>query len=223
MGKPCEHWLRNTLSNLATASRLYLSWCTDRRMAPLIMRWYCHALVGAEAVVVNSQGFHTDQVQLFASWSVSFSAMFGHPRLYFAVSKHSAAQQTWSITVAECNLPPCPNVNWRIPAEDMLACFASGRDLSSSLSGASLVADCCFHESHWEVGHCVLAAQPMIAKIGKDLFGPRADLNSIEPAAATAEVLSWFFTLTCPNPFAGNLGMLGDTKARLRDWIDRNG
>lgn len=216
--RPSDSWLGNLLVMLREHLAVDLATPVDTRLAPLARRWHCHALIVSEAALADEQGFHRDHVRMLASWSFSFSATLGQPRLYFSLVWHSAAGEAWEVDLFHCKVPARASASWESIADEIVQLLVAGRSLASALCGVVRLGRLELSgPPTWTLRQCELAPVLSIGTIAKELFGPQGGIASTlgpvgadsrnagfekSTEASALRALQWLLAATCPNPFA---------------------
>lgn len=224
--KPAEHWLANVLRIFMSNAYAESPAVQDERIAPLSLRWNCHAFAAAEAIVADAIGFHTDHLQVFMCWSYCFSALQGQPRLYIGISQHSAANETWDVEIVSCKIPGVAKCSWTNISAEILQFLVARQDLLGTLCGASVIARLrfCRPPSGFVLQKCELAPPVCFSAIHKELFGWRdvklGTGHTVCDRVAVARVLGWALPAMCPNPFTHQQDLIIATLEQVSSYME---
>ncbi|CAE8662442.1 unnamed protein product, partial [Polarella glacialis] len=215
--KPNEAWPENLLGQLQARWGRDSCQLADRRLAPLIRRWHCHALLAGEA------GFHLDHVQMFASFSFCFSAATGQPRFYLGLSMHSASSESWKADIFECKVPAKASLPWHSAATEIARIIAEGLPISSSLCSATEVLRLDFRgrgpgrpatarPARLELEH--LTSPAALSVVQSEVLGAR-----LPAASRCCEALEWLLAACCPKPFSEEPQLLAEMAPQLAEHV----
>jgi len=208
---PDEHWLHNLLDRLAQTAMLDMRKVADKRLAALSHRWHCYVASSAEIILADAHGNHTDHVNLFMSSYVSFAALAGQPRLFFAVLRQSAAGESHAVDIVHCAISPHPFSSLIKMAEEIVSFMSSGQDFAAALCGASWLIRLVFGPG-WALRRCELAPTNVFLTIRKELLGTSTEGTM---QASALQVIQWLLAALCPNPFGDGTTVLGIVSERL--------
>lgn len=228
--KPCPVWLSNLLTRIQKGTGVDYAATHDHRIAPLSARWHCHILVGAKAILADSNGFAHDQVLAFTSWSMAFSAATGRPSMFLAMSRKYTVTDMWEVDIIYCKIPSRRQCRWFDLCQEVVEIIQGGGGIASALCGAERLVSLLVRATDWDVQSCTLAPTHVLAAVCKDIFGRagpiekltggdvrQSPVNDIE--WAVEHVLQWVIAATCPNPFMEHSSALRAVMVAVRsNW-----